>query len=876
MDTVKRATGCNITARQLEKGKKEYDVRDYGAGSEEPPAANAAAINRAIEEASVNGGTVVFPEGEYRTYTIRLKSNVNICICRGAVIRAARSEIHTSHENCEGEGGNYDEPEVRRYAGLQDHGHTYFANSLIYGEKLSNVMIFGEGLIDGSYEDEYGYTRYALSGEDPEGGLYRNENGHNGTWYGNKGIALVNCRNVVFKDFSIVDAGHFAIICEGVENMLVDGILVDTIRDAFNIDCCRDVTVVHSKFNSLTDDAIVMKASYGAGEFKPLYNVYIEDCDVTGYDAGSVYKGKYTCDKVVATDKCGPTARVKLGTESTCGYELVTVKNVRFRRSRGFALEAVDTSALTDIVFTDCTMENVSSSPIYIRIGDRGRFPVTGNSAAELINAENNVRIDNTEWVLPDKEGYAAYPAMRYVPSYNYTRKVTVDGHSYFNIVDEKNPVRLNPANYYEKDGKYYEYSYNNQSRGYEPDFSREIDKKSLCLYGNAVGNKNIASIRNIEISNITVRDADPRYPIIIMGVDSSHVKNVSIKNIDVEYRGGILMEHAVEQRQLNTAWEYSQLGSKPSVQVLPWLVNDFFLKNEGLLPRMSWDADRKCFAASPFNVPELANVYPEPSNWGILPAYGLYARHVDGLELGNIKLGYIVEDERPAVVFDDVHDGLLKNCELMACEDSAHIVLVDNSYKRPTGFEYVPDYPYHATDNAVTIIPGHDRENYRVDKVLVDAPAPGTPRDSLYAYPTAAVKDDTECGYTFEVPTEEYGLLQTVHRPYFVPVEDIHVTAGKLVCFDVMVRNPFTDGIDIAAEQFMSEADDGAEYVVECESGTILMQAEGLPYGADFDTLSGNFIWTPEKEGEYKITFTADDGVIPISMSVNIIVGDE
>ena len=30
MDTVKRATGCDITARQLEKGKKEYDVRDYG------------------------------------------------------------------------------------------------------------------------------------------------------------------------------------------------------------------------------------------------------------------------------------------------------------------------------------------------------------------------------------------------------------------------------------------------------------------------------------------------------------------------------------------------------------------------------------------------------------------------------------------------------------------------------------------------------------------------------------------------------------------------------------------------------------------------------------------------------------------------------
>ena len=40
MDTVKRATGCDITARQLEKGKKEYDVRDYGAGPDEPPVAN--------------------------------------------------------------------------------------------------------------------------------------------------------------------------------------------------------------------------------------------------------------------------------------------------------------------------------------------------------------------------------------------------------------------------------------------------------------------------------------------------------------------------------------------------------------------------------------------------------------------------------------------------------------------------------------------------------------------------------------------------------------------------------------------------------------------------------------------------------------------
>ena len=34
----------------------------------------------------------------------------------------------------------------------------------------------------------------------------------------------------------------------------------------------------------------------------------------------------------------------------------------------------------------------------------------------------------------------------------------------------------------------------------------------------------------------------------------------------------------------------------------------------------------------------ELATGYPEPKNLGIMPAYGLFARHVKGLELANIK----------------------------------------------------------------------------------------------------------------------------------------------------------------------------------------------------------------------------------------------
>ncbi len=252
---------------------------------------------------------------------------------------------------------------------------------------------------------------------------------------------------------------------------------MDTNRDAFDVDCCENVTILHSTFNSLTDDAIVLKASYGGGIFMPLKNVLVEDCVVCGYDVGSVYAKTYTQDKLIATDRCGPTARVKLGTESTCGYERVTVRRVEFKRSRGFALEAVDGADLSNIIFEDSTMDDVSSSPIFIKVGDRGRFPITGNSDQEDLiptgDAAPNVRLDQPHWVLPAKEPYQLYPAKRYLPAYNRTRKVSADGCSYFYIVDSEHPCRLNPANYHEDNGRLYAVRYDELSRKYVPDYNK-------------------------------------------------------------------------------------------------------------------------------------------------------------------------------------------------------------------------------------------------------------------------------------------------------------------------------------------------------------------------------------------------------------------
>ena len=854
---IPRATGSTIEKADLLKEDKLFDITDYGAVSEGDPVANTQAVNAAIEAAAhAGGGTVVVPEGDFKTYTIRLQSGVNVRIDEGGIIRAARTDMYnrSGEKTMEGEGGNYDEPEVNLYAGLQDHGHTYFANSLFYAADMKDIMIYGEGLIDGSYMDDSGTLINVLSGSDPSNPQNRTDAGHTGTWFGNKAIALVRCENVVLDGIRILNGGHFAIIAEGVNNMTVDGLIVDTNRDAYNIDCTQNVTVRNSHFNSLTDDAIVLKASYGAGIFMPTKNVLIEDCVVSGYDAGSVIAGTFTTDKIVATDACGPTARVKFGTESTCGFDTVTITRVKFERSRGFCLEAVDGSDLTNVVLTDCEMDNVSSSPIFIRVGDRARYPVTGHTTEQAINAQDDVRLDNRGWVLPNTEAYQTYPVARYSPSYNKTLSVSVDGVSSFSVVDPADPVRVNEANVAEVDGKYYLYRWDEEQKLYVPDMEQEVAQEDLVYYANATAAQSLASVRNIEISNVTISNVDPRYPILLAGLVDSKIENVILHDIDVTYRGGLSLAEATEQRQVGTYWVYTQSGSAPSVQRVPWLVNTFFSKTEGLLPRVSWDRETASWVDDPYNVPEMVAEYPEPSILGILPAYAMYARHVDGLTLENVNFAYIVEDSRPAVVLDDVANAAFASVSAMTAEDVNAVVLVDNNYKRSTGNEYVPNEPYFATTNENIELGGLSSET-----VTVDAPAPGTPADSLYPDMRLPIPEN---GYAFDVATEDYALPLTVHRPYFEHIGDQSVAVGETLTLTVSARNP-ANGVRTTQEQ--------PEAVIEALDEGLVYGAQNLPEGASFDAETHTLTFTPAAVGEYEITFTLDDGVIPVEQTVTI-----
>ncbi|MBV8857826.1 MAG: glycoside hydrolase family 28 protein [Acidobacteria bacterium] len=492
-----------------------YSVRAYGARGD-GKTVDTPSVNRAIEAAAASGGgTVHFPAGTYLCFSIRLKSNVSLHLDSGATILAADPEKDR---------GSYDQPEPNdEWDMYQDFGHSHWQNSLIWGVGVENVSIYGPGLIDGR-----GLTRRSprprrplQAGDTPTtlGGAQAarpvsplgEDLPHSAmAGLGNKAISLKLSRNVALRDFSILNGGHFALLATGVDNLTIDNLKVDTNRDGFDIDSCRNVRVSNCSVNSPNDDAIVLKSSYALGFARATENVTITNCFVSGYDIGSLLDATYKRNVTQAPDKDGPTGRLKFGTESNGGFKNITISNIVFDHCRGLALETVDGGPIEDITISNVTMRDVVTAPIFLRLGARMRGP-------------------------------AGAPA---------------------------------------------------------------------------------GVLRRVQISNVVVYNADPRYASIIAGLPGHPVEDVRLSDIRILYRGG---------------------GTRAQAALEP---------------------------------PERETNYPEPSMFGELPAYGFFIRHARGVELSNVEVGFMSEDLRPAFHLEDVRGANFRGVAAQKTADVPTFVL--------------------------------------------------------------------------------------------------------------------------------------------------------------------------------------------------------
>jgi polygalacturonase len=470
-----------------------FDVKKFGAKGD-GKALDSPAINKAIDAAAAaGGGTVLFTAGTYRSYSIRLKSNIALYLDQGATILAADPK--------DGD-GKYDPPEPNPSDQYQDFGHTHWHNSLIWGENLENISIlgpgriWGKGLVRSGNQSRTKEQNDALEkqGPDPKAGPFGYPNARDAVepGWGNKAISLKLSRNVIIRDISILHGGHFAILATGVDNLTIDNVKIDTNRDGIDVDACKNVRISNCTVNSPFDDGICPKSSYALGYARVTENLTITNCQVSGYDEGTLLDGTYKRDFRNANGTFSPTGRIKFGTESNGGFKNITVSNCVFDYSRGLALEAVDGALLEDVTISNITMRDISNSPIFLRLGARNRGP-------------------------------------------------------------------------------------------------KETTK--------------VGAMRRVIINNIIVYNADPKYSSIISGIPGYMIEDVQLSNIRIYAKGG---------------------GTKEQAALEP---------------------------------PERENIYPEPTMFGELPAYGFFIRHIKGLQIRDVEVSYLTPDMRPAFWLNDVND---------------------------------------------------------------------------------------------------------------------------------------------------------------------------------------------------------------------------
>ena len=175
------------------------------------------------------------------------------------------------------------------------------------------------------------------------------------------------------------------------------------------------------------------------------------------------------------------------------------------------------------------------------------------------------------------------------------------------------------------------------------------------------------AEIENIKVSNITAVNTGNAIFIRLghrNGEKPGYIKNVSIKNVKVQVP---FDRPDIDYDLRGPEVDYFHNPFPASIAGIPGhLIENVVLENiEIMYPGRA----SKGMAYHPLSrlkdVKENVNGYPEFSMFGEMPSWGFYVRHVNGIEMKNIKLILEKEDFRPAFVFDDVKNLTMKAIDI-------------------------------------------------------------------------------------------------------------------------------------------------------------------------------------------------------------------
>jgi polygalacturonase len=378
---------------------KKFNIVDYGAIGD-GKAMNTEAIAKALAAcANAGGGQVVIPAGIWLTGPIQLASNINLHAEKGALIlfSANRKDYPLINTWFEGR------PEYR-------------CMSPIFGEKLENIAITGEGVFDGSGEawrpvkkfkmtERQWQTLLASGGVLDQKGTtwWPSEAAMNGAEYLENLkktkpqpqredyekardflrpvlLQLSRCKKILLDGPTFQNSPAWNLHPLMSENITIRNITVrnpwySQNGDGLDLESCRNVAVYNCNFD-VGDDAICLKSGRdeaGRQRGMPTENVLIYDC-VVYYGHGGF---------VIGSEMSGGVRNIEV---RDCVF-IGTVTGLRFKSTRGRG------GVVENIHLKRIFMKDIPAAAITFNMFYSGQAPIADPGQATGFDAEQAVPV---------------------------------------------------------------------------------------------------------------------------------------------------------------------------------------------------------------------------------------------------------------------------------------------------------------------------------------------------------------------------------------------------------------------------------------------------------------------------------------------------
>ncbi len=230
--------------------------------------------------------------------------------------------------------------------------------------------------------------------------------------------------------------------------------------------------------------------------------------------------------------------------------------------------------------------------------------------------------------------------------------------------------------------------------KSFSPDEAcRDITISNCVVSSNAsgikIGTETSGRFEDITIQNCVVYDTR-RDAISVMSVDGAQIERINISNISLRNIKGAAIFLRLGNRNrtyrdkagINTLYLKDVIieniqGTRISAEnnniiagTTGMPIENVFLRNVNLTFEGGGTAEE-----SYREIPENEQEYPNGLIFGDLPAYGFYIRHAKNVTLDNVQLRFLEEEERPALICDDVEQLEIKGLKAQANRQSPELI---------------------------------------------------------------------------------------------------------------------------------------------------------------------------------------------------------